>query len=485
MPVPGKGEKQDDFHGRCVAQMVKEGKPQDQANAICYSIWRERGNKKESVREQLPQPRTSPTPAVIEPGQPREKQYEFMARCVPAVKDKYAGLDDEGAMAICFTLWGTRYEDLHPVDAQFAEGGQYEGYESYHQPHLQESAGAVSHLVEAMDFTGAEFVEEAGVRVVKNVVMLGAVSKHGYEYRQEAMAKAVSGKLYEGCRIFINHAAPGQRRDLMDLAGCFQNVRHEGGKVKGDAHLLQNDPGRQFWEIAKTMPHVAGCSHVADGRLVTDSAGKKWVEEIKEVQSVDLVVQGATTLNVFEGDEPQGDKIMDLKEARIEDLRTTRKDLVHELVQEGAKTRDEEVQALILEKQGLTKQVETLGASEKSLKESVNALTEEKKQLQKKLDDLNVLEATRQKEAAVDKAFKEAKLPEQAVTKTFRDICLSASGGTPFDLKVFEASVAELVKDRKTLCEQNGVRNMGTGQQRDESVKTAAQIAEESLTEGK
>lgn len=37
---PGKGEKQDEFIPRCIAKLVgDEGKPQDQAAAICYSIW--------------------------------------------------------------------------------------------------------------------------------------------------------------------------------------------------------------------------------------------------------------------------------------------------------------------------------------------------------------------------------------------------------------------------------------------------------------
>jgi hypothetical protein len=130
-------------------------------------------------------------------------------------------------------------------------------------------------LEETINFAGAEFVEEAGQKIVKNVAMLGPVSSHGYEYEQPAIAKAVSNGLYEGVRIFINHS-PGSR-DLMDLAGVFKNTRHEGGKVRGNAHLLPDEYG-----------------------LVTKN-GKQVVEEISRVYSVDLVVQGATTQSVFEG----------------------------------------------------------------------------------------------------------------------------------------------------------------------------------------
>ncbi|MEN6334074.1 MAG: hypothetical protein ABFE01_07410 [Phycisphaerales bacterium] len=153
-------------------------------------------------------------------------------------------------------------------------------------------------LLERVDFTGAEFVESPdGQRIVKNVVMLGPVSSHGYEYTQEAMRRAVEGGLYEGCRCFIDHAAGS--RSVMDLAGQFKNVRFESGKIKGDAHLLDDDKGGKFWTIAKTAPAAAGCSHVAEGNLVSRD-GKRFVDEIRKVYSVDLVVQGATTKNVFE-----------------------------------------------------------------------------------------------------------------------------------------------------------------------------------------
>jgi hypothetical protein len=129
--------------------------------------------------------------------------------------------------------------------------------------------------------------------------MLGGKSSHGYEYEQAAMAKAVAGGLYEGCRIFINHRE-GQR-DVMHIAGVFRETRHEGGKVKGNAYLLPDDYGLKFFNIAKTMPEAASCSHVAEGRLVQKD-GKRVIEEISKVHSVDLVVAGATTRSVFEAD---------------------------------------------------------------------------------------------------------------------------------------------------------------------------------------
>ncbi len=170
-------------------------------------------------------------------------------------------------------------------------------------------------LTEIIDFSSAEFIEENGTRVVRNVVMLGPFSSHGYEYEQGAMRQAVSNGLYEDIPIFINHAEGN--RDVMKLAGVFQGVRHDGGKVKGDAHLLDDDYGRKFWNIARQTPKAAGCSHVADGKLVTKN-GKKVVEEISKVYSVDLVVQGATTKGVFESDtaNPPAEKTVSIPRPR-------------------------------------------------------------------------------------------------------------------------------------------------------------------------
>lgn len=473
---------------------------------------------------------------------PKERQFEFVPRCINEVKSGNNLMGDDEAGAICFMAWQARFEGVHPVQASMGEastadwskvdksrlpaecflvvrnskdpktwkypvyegtggiakggkfrergllnlaaaravaesneapksvraraksllkqhdiGIQFEAYHTTKTPRLKEDGEAPAHLVEAMQFEGAEFVEDDGKRMVRNVVMLGPVSSHGYVYKQEAMAKAVTGGLYENVRIFINHSREG--RDLMQLAGIFREARHEDGKVKGTAHLLDDDYGRKFWNIAQNMPEAAGCSHVADGRMVKEG-GKRYVEEITKVHSVDLVVQGATTQNVFEGGEPQGEETMKIEEMRADDLRTARPDLVRQLVQEGAMSRDEEVQALINEKAELSTANEAL-AKEKG------ELAEANKTLQAKIDEMAVLEATRQKESVVDKAL--LSLPEQARTDLFKAQCMGVStGGETFDLKVFEEKVNELVQDRKDLCQAKGVRNQGNEQHRED-----------------
>jgi hypothetical protein len=47
MPAPPRaGEEKDEFLGRCIPVYVKEGKPQDQAVAICYSMWRRKDEER-------------------------------------------------------------------------------------------------------------------------------------------------------------------------------------------------------------------------------------------------------------------------------------------------------------------------------------------------------------------------------------------------------------------------------------------------------
>lgn len=51
MPDPKKFDSKDDWMGACMHQTkTVEGKPQDQAVAICLSLWREKGEKKASNR---------------------------------------------------------------------------------------------------------------------------------------------------------------------------------------------------------------------------------------------------------------------------------------------------------------------------------------------------------------------------------------------------------------------------------------------------
>jgi hypothetical protein len=54
MPMPKKpGEKQKDFMSRCISHHVDTGRPQKQAVAICYSMWRDGKGKEKAPRPRM------------------------------------------------------------------------------------------------------------------------------------------------------------------------------------------------------------------------------------------------------------------------------------------------------------------------------------------------------------------------------------------------------------------------------------------------
>lgn len=51
IPTPSSGESTSDFMSRCISFLVGEGKPQDQASAICADRARESGRRLEKMEE--------------------------------------------------------------------------------------------------------------------------------------------------------------------------------------------------------------------------------------------------------------------------------------------------------------------------------------------------------------------------------------------------------------------------------------------------
>lgn len=45
MPEPTKNEKRFEFLARCIPMLVNEGKPRDQAIAVCISLWNSKDKK--------------------------------------------------------------------------------------------------------------------------------------------------------------------------------------------------------------------------------------------------------------------------------------------------------------------------------------------------------------------------------------------------------------------------------------------------------
>jgi len=137
--------------------------------------------------------------------------------------------------------------------------------------------------------------------VILGVRILGPKSANGYEYTPEAIREAPG--LYEGIKVLYNHpprSAPNAERVVDDVAGWLESVRVERGGLVGDLHLLLADPrAAKVLEAASKRPESFGLSHNASGRF-GERNGRRVVEAILSVRSVDLVADPATTRGLFE-----------------------------------------------------------------------------------------------------------------------------------------------------------------------------------------
>lgn len=157
-----------------------------------------------------------------------------------------------------------------------------------------------------MKFTSF-FITEQGASiegdVLRNVVVLGPVSKNGRRYSDKAMQGAV--KLYEGASVYVDHPLKEQKaRKVEERFGHLANVRFVEGehRVRGDVHFLGSHPAvsRIKEAVGKGNPYF-GLSPIHDGKGIKRD-GTTYVESIDKVYSVDLV-DGAATGTLTEQEE--------------------------------------------------------------------------------------------------------------------------------------------------------------------------------------
>jgi len=327
-----------------------------------------------------------------------ETKEQFIPRCVKVVMGE--GKTQDQALGQCYGMW---------------KQGKNESTINYD-----------------VDFSEAVFKDDDNR--IENVAFLGPVSKNGYSYLPEAMQKATP--LFNGVQLYINHRTPEEektgRRDVMRLAGKGVNPRFVDGKIRGDAELLPDQWGQKFLNIARMMPDQAGLSQDARGRMRSEN-GKKFVEEITHVFSVDLVANPATTKGMYESETFLEKQKMDYAEVTMNELRIRRPDICEELVAEGKKSRNEEVQKL----------------------------SDENKAHRVKLDEYAVREKQAETADAVDKLLKDSKLPEEAKTDVFRSALITAKD---------DQTRKALIDDRADALKKKGVHSQGGGKSMTEGI---------------
>lgn len=141
--------------------------------------------------------------------------------------------------------------------------------------------------------------------VIRGVKILGARSRNGRDYSQQALREAAA--IYEGLGVNANHpsrAAPNATRLVEEGVGWLENVTVKPDGVYGDLFVIKSHPlAETLFEVAERKPGRFGLSHNAAGDVV-ERNGRRIVESIKSVRSVDLVQNPATVNSLFESEVP-------------------------------------------------------------------------------------------------------------------------------------------------------------------------------------
>lgn len=141
--------------------------------------------------------------------------------------------------------------------------------------------------------------------VIRGVKILGATSKNGRDYSPQALREAAA--IYEGLGVNTNHpsrSTPNASRAVEEGVGWLENVSVRRDGVYGDLFIIKSHPlANTLFEVAERKPDRFGLSHNAAGDVV-ERAGRRIVESIKSVRSVDLVQNPATVNSLFESEAP-------------------------------------------------------------------------------------------------------------------------------------------------------------------------------------
>lgn len=153
-------------------------------------------------------------------------------------------------------------------------------------------------LVETISFLSEKVTQEGEKHHIKDVVLLGSVSKNTLEgkprrYLESTMKTTLPQ--FEGLQVNVNHSAS---RSILETLGVSKNPRIIEGKVVGDIELIDSQPGRHVALLAKHFPKIAGMSINGEGEF---NVGEEYADVVKlDVSSVDAVANPGTTKGFFE-----------------------------------------------------------------------------------------------------------------------------------------------------------------------------------------
>lgn len=148
-------------------------------------------------------------------------------------------------------------------------------------------------------------LRDADSGIIRNVKIVGKISKNGRTYTDAALQEAVP--LYENAAVNIDHPDrkfAEKERGIMEQVGVLRDVRWTPDGDFGDLHLFESHAASKLIiERARKDRNGFGLSHNAEGTCVRTKQGEI-CESISDVRSVDIVGKPATTRGLFESEDP-------------------------------------------------------------------------------------------------------------------------------------------------------------------------------------
>ena len=206
-------------------------------------------------------------------------------------------------------------------------------------------AASTQRIAETWFCEGHTVNRESGV--IENVRILGAKSKNGRHYTDQALHDGA--RLYEGMRCNFDHPPkdqPRAERSFSDFAGQLRQCRVDTTlrEVRGNFHIAtKHRDAELLLEAAEKFSNTFGLSHNADGdvRMKNDT---QIVESLTHVESVDIVTRPATNEGLFESEEHTMSSVNQRKSAKTKTVRqiiedspakTSHRQLLLEIENEG------------------------------------------------------------------------------------------------------------------------------------------------------
>jgi hypothetical protein len=156
-------------------------------------------------------------------------------------------------------------------------------------------------ITERFAFSGGKVRRDGAYPVIEGVKLCGAVSANRRRYKPEAFA-GDRVKRYAGKPVYLDHGAGRAGRGYRDKIGWIENPRiGPDGMPVGDIGLNPKHAETEsvLW-VAEHKSDYAGMSHVANCQTARAADGWEDVTEMADAESVDIVVEPATTKGFFE-----------------------------------------------------------------------------------------------------------------------------------------------------------------------------------------